>query len=146
VGWWRIDPDSGKPLRDSPSKLSRPPDFTLLNAVPGVDDSAEAHYLGDGAWDMVGETVRQVKELLGDDPGLSEDEARRLFLDRVVPPAVAGLGSDVVQDLLQIVEEMWADLDDCYNWDWGRPPRPAERKWLCESAVEGLTKPPGDEE
>jgi hypothetical protein len=146
MGWWRIDPDTGKPLKKGRSKLSRPPDFVVLNAVPGVDDSADAHYLGDGAWDMVDDTVRQVKELIGEAPRLSEDEARRLFMDRVIPPSLVGLGPEAAQRLLQIVEMMWADLDDCYDWDWGRPPRPAEKKWLCESAVEGITNPSSGEE
>jgi hypothetical protein len=59
-GWWRIDPKTGKPLEQERSKLSRPPDFVLLNAVPGVDDSADASYLGDGPGDMVADAVRQI--------------------------------------------------------------------------------------
>jgi hypothetical protein len=147
MGWWRIDPDTGLPLPEGRSKLSRPPDFVLLNAVPGVDDGEEAHYLGDGPWDMVDDTIREIKALLGDRPRPSGEEARRLFRDRVIPPGLAGLGRGDAERLLRAVEELWADLDDCYEWDWGRPPRPAEKKWLCEAAVEGLARDPeGDEE
>ena len=52
MGWYRIDPATGKAAKEGHSKLSRPPEVVLLNAVPGVDDD-EAHcYLGDGPWDM----------------------------------------------------------------------------------------------
>ena len=91
MGWWRIDPDTGQPLPEGRSKLSRPPDLVLLNAVPGVDGSEEAHYLGDGPWDMVDDAVREVEALLGDRPRPSGEEARRLFRDRVIPPGLAGL-------------------------------------------------------
>jgi hypothetical protein len=145
MGWWRIDPETGKPAERGRSKLSRPPGFVLLNAVPGADDSEEAHYLGDGAWDMVDDTVRQIKELLGERPRPSEEEARRLFWDRTIPPSLSALGRQATRSLLKLVEDMWADLDDCYDWDWNRPPRPAEKKWLCEGAVEGLARAAADD-
>jgi hypothetical protein len=39
MGWHKIDPKTGKPAKNSPSALSQPPDFVLLNAIPGVDDN-----------------------------------------------------------------------------------------------------------
>jgi len=64
MGWWRIDPDTGKPLRDGHSRLSCPPGFVLLNALPGVDKDEEAHYLGDSPWDMAYSAVNKIKAVI----------------------------------------------------------------------------------
>jgi hypothetical protein len=138
MGWWRIDPETGMPAEGARSKLSRPPEFVLLNAVPGVDDEAEAYYLGDGPWDMAAAAANDVGQLLGAAPRPSDDELRRLFLERVLPAALAGLDSRSADRLLQVVDEMWKDVDGCYEDDWERPARPAEKKWVCEYAVDSL--------
>src|SRR5262245_51285612 len=129
MGWWRIDPETGMPAKDAASRLSRPPEFVLLNAVPGVDDDSQAHYLGDSPWDFAADTARQVKALLGASESLSAEEVRRLFLDRVPPERLRGSGPKAAK-LLQIVEAMWADVDDVYQEEWGRPTRAAERRWV----------------
>jgi hypothetical protein len=138
MGWWRIDPATGKPARESRSKLSRPPDFVLLNAVPGVDDEEESHYMGDAPWNMACSAVDEIKELIGALQLLSADEARALFLDRLFPARLAGLAPEAASQLLQVVEEMWKDVDWCYQEDWGRAARPAEKRWVGEYAVRRL--------
>ena len=72
-------------------------------------------------------------------------EATNLFMDRVLPPSLSGLGAETTERLLQLVDETWADVDDCYEFDWDRAARPAERKWVCEYAVQRLTEPGPDE-
>ncbi len=67
MGWWRIDPETGMPLANSPSALSKPPDFVLLNVAPGVDDDTEASYLGDGTWDMASKLPSELQWLLAQD-------------------------------------------------------------------------------
>jgi hypothetical protein len=135
MGWWRIDPETGRPLEDGGSRLSRPPDLVVLNAVSGVDDPEGAHYLGDGPADMASDTARQMAELLGAGARLSAEDARRLLHDRAAPrkaPAGARRG------LLKIADELWPDIDDCYDFDWGRPARPAERRWVVEHVIGSL--------
>lgn len=140
MGWWRIDPATGKPAKGAKSRLSQPPDRVLLNAVPGVDDDDEAHYLGDGPWDMVASYVGKIEGVFGRSARPSAAEARKLFLDRVLPKAMQSLRAASRQQILRLIEAMWADIDWCYDEDWERPARPAERKWICEYAVHLLTR------
>src|SRR5262245_52817904 len=109
MGWWRIEPETGMPAKDAYSKLSHPPDFVLLNAVRGVDDDPEAHYLGDSPWDLAADTARQLQALLDPSRRISEEEARRLLLDRVVPQ---GIEEPIATELLQSVEVMRRDVDE----------------------------------
>jgi hypothetical protein len=139
MGWWRIDPTTGEPARESPSKLSRPPDFVLLNAVPGVDDDEEVHYLGDGPWDMACVAVDRIREVLGARQPPTAGEARELFLNRTIPASLAGIAPGVAARLLGAVDGMWKNVDGCYEDDWGRPARHGERRWVVEYAVERLT-------
>jgi hypothetical protein len=138
MGWWQIDPATGMPLRDSFSKLSRPPGFNLLNAVPGVDDEEAAHYLGDSPWDMAYSAVSGIKELLGQRQSPTAEEARALFLNRIIPPSLAKLPPEMTAQLLELVDSMWKSVDLCYEDDWGRPARPAEKKWVGKYAVDRL--------
>src|SRR5262249_32203518 len=128
MGWWRIDPETGKPLKEGRSRLSRPPGFVLLNAVPGVDQDEEAHYLGDGPWDMVASTVDEIGGLIISMQRPSADEVRKLFLDRVIPQGFVRLNSEAAESLLRAVDELWKSVDWCYEDDWERPARPAERR------------------
>jgi hypothetical protein len=132
MGWWKIDPDSGAPAKDAHSALSRPPDFVLLNAVPGVDGEDAAFYLGDGPWDMASTVPAEIESVIGVAPRLSDDQIRDLLLRRVVPPDIAGGGPEIVAKLLQVVDALWKDIDGCYKEDWERPARPAEKRWVCE--------------
>lgn len=106
MGWWRIDPETGMPA-GAPSRLSRPPEFVLLNAVPGADDDAVAPYLGDGPWDLAADTARQIETVLGAARQLSEDEVRRLLLEHLVPPGVEdmapGAGGPAAADRGRVV-------------------------------------------
>ena len=139
MGWWRIDPDTGEPLKEGRSKLSRPPDLVVLNAVPGVDDDETACYLGDGCWDMASTVPAEVEAVTGDALSLSDKQLRDLLLRRVLPPGVAGSPSEIGAQLLQVADAFWKDIDSCYKDDWGRPARPAEKRWVCEYVVECRT-------
>lgn len=136
MGWWQIDSDTGKPA-EAHSNLSRPPEFTLLNAVPGVDDDA-AHFLGDGPWDMAASCVDKLRKVIGDSQHLSDDEAWRLFSKRILPDAMQSWPEEARRRVLQLIEEMWANVDGCYEDDWERTARPAERRWIAEYAVRRL--------
>ena len=81
MGWWRIDPETGMPQEGASSALSRPPDFVLLNAVPGVDDEADACYLGDGPSDMVSTMPDEIGSIVGSRVRWSADEVRGLFAE-----------------------------------------------------------------
>jgi hypothetical protein len=139
VGWWRIDPESGKPAKDARSRWSRPPEFVLLNAVPGVDDDADASYLGDGPWNVAEDMARAIESAMGAHGRLSEAEARLLLMERRIPAAFPESDVWALSRLLALVDEMWKYVDECYLEDWGRPARAAERRWVCEYAVQCLT-------
>ncbi len=87
MGWWKIDPNTGGPAEDGQSKLSQPPDFTLLNAVPGVDDEENATYLGDGPLDMASTLLDELDSVLGGRFQMSGDEFRALFSSALCPSA-----------------------------------------------------------
>src|SRR5262249_61039623 len=77
----------------------------------------------------------EIKDLLANTqpptPLPTKAEATKLFMDRVLPPSLSGLGAKTTERLLQLVDETWADVDDCYEFDWDPAARPAERKWVC---------------
>ena len=137
MGWWRIDPATGHAAEGVASALSRPPDFVLLNAVPGADDAAGACYLGDGPSDMVSTMPAEVAGILGGPAPWSAGEVRELFLHGCVPP---GVGVDVAPKLRAAVDEFWGDIDGCYEDDWGRPAGSAERRWICEELASRLAR------
>jgi hypothetical protein len=137
MGWWRIDPESGLPAAGAASALSRPPDFVLLNAVPGVDAEAGACYLGDGPSDMVSTMPAAIAGITGGPASWSADQVRDLFLRARIP---AGVGAKAAGALRAAAREFWADIDGCYEDDWDRPARPAERRWICEELVDRLVR------
>ena len=139
MGWHKIDPETGKPAKNAPSALSQPPDFVLLNAVPGVDDHETNCYLGDGPWDMASTLPSEIEAVTRDVLQLSDEQIRDLLLRRVVPASVGGERSDLGSKLLQVVDAFWKDIDSCYDDDWQRPARPAEKRWICENVIECRT-------
>jgi hypothetical protein len=139
MGWWKIDPYTGMPAEGAKSSLS-PPGAVLLNAVPGADDEEGAHYLGDGPWDMVASYMGKILEDLGAAAPLSDSEARTLLMGKAWSPRLEALPRGVRGRVVKLVEELWADVDWCYDEDWERPARPAERRWVCEYAVQRLTQ------
>ena len=104
-----------------------------------------SHFLGDGPLDMAYLLSGEIKDLFANTqpptPLPTKAEATKLFMDRVLPPSLSGLGAETTERLLQLVDETWADVDDCYEFDWDPAARPAERKWVCEYAVQRLTEP-----
>jgi hypothetical protein len=140
MGWHKINPNTGAPAKDSHSALSKPPDFVLLNAVPGVDDSEVEGsdtdcYLGDGPWDMASTLPAEVEEVTGEARQLSDEQLRDLLLRRVVPPGVDNEWPDMGVKLLHVVDAFWKDIDSCYEDDWDRPAKPAEKRWICENVI-----------
>src|SRR5262245_19290253 len=118
MGWWKIEPETGMPAKDSRSTLSRPPEFVLLNAVPGADDDDAPCYLGDGPWDMASTVPEEVDNVTGTDFLLSAAELRDLLLQRVVPSRLIDARLELSARLLQVVDAFWNDIDDCYEYDW----------------------------
>ncbi len=135
MGWWQIDPQTGMPAQAAQSALSRPPEFVLLNAVPGVDDLETACYLGDGPWDMASTLPNEIQEVIGDPITWSPDEIRRLLLNGQIP---SGLEDEQSAELNRVVEAFWQDIDTCYEDDWERGSLPAERRWICEAIIPRL--------
>ncbi len=142
MGWWRINPKTGKPLSGSRSRLSRPGQ-ALLNAVPGVDDEAQAHhYLGDFPCDCAAEMADKIGEFL-DRHRLSCPSVAQLLtfvLDGVTPPSLAAAGSKPVRELLDSFTRIWADVDRAYEGDWGRPARREERLAACGERLKRLAR------
>jgi hypothetical protein len=135
MGWHKIDPRTGAPAKDAHSAVSQPPDFVLLNAIPGVDDNESDFYLGDGPWDMASTMPREIAAVTGSGLQLSEEQIRDLLLRRVVPPGLGGERSDIGVKLLRLVDAFWKDIDSCYEDDWERPAKPAEKRWICENVI-----------
>jgi hypothetical protein len=141
MGWWQIEPATGKPKEDARSALSEPPDFVLLNAVPGIDGDEAACYLGDGPWDMASTLPDEILAAVGP-VAWSEEQVRDLFLTKSAPPDL-GFSARQIEQLHQIVDNFWKDIDFCYEDDWERPARASERHWIGEDVVRRLTNPSG---
>lgn len=139
MGWWRIDPETCKPLKGARSKLS-PPGVDLLNAVPGADDEPRAYYCGDFPRDVwaagAGEVAAFVRRHRLGRPSL--DELLAFVLDRVVPPSFAPAGNRPVEELLRRVARGWADIDNVYREEWGCPARREERIAACREYLKPL--------
>ncbi|MGC4005835.1 MAG: hypothetical protein QM811_23035 [Pirellulales bacterium] len=131
MGWWKIDPATGKPLGEN-STLSSP-EMRLLNAVPGVDARPGDHYQGDAPWDIAAQTVAELTAACGNARPLTGEELRKLLAEQVCPgdydDATAGA-------LLTTAAAFRQDLDGVYDDDWGRPATPEETRWTIESAVQ----------
>ncbi len=135
MGWWKIDPETGLPTKDT-SKISEPGSVSL-NAIPGIDDDPDACYSGDTPWDAVYQAMQVLREFLGEFAEFSEEEAGRLIFDRALPVwADPGLSPEV----LRIIDTMWFEVDDCYEEDWGREAKPPEKRVAGEQAVVQLTR------
>jgi len=135
MGWHRIDPKTGEPVKGGHSALSKPPDFVLLNAVPGIDDNDADCYLGDGPWDMASSVPGEIEEATGGELEFSDNQVRELLFKRVVPASAGGERSAIGVKLLAIVDAFWKDIDSCYEDDWDRPAKPAEKRWICENVI-----------
>src|SRR4051812_26973236 len=109
MGWHRIDPETGMPLKEGRSKLSSP-EVKLLNAVPGVDHDDAACYLGDGPWDMSSSMPAEIGAVTGDALRLSDEQIRDLLLRRVLPPGVA---PETGTELLRVTDAFWKDINSC---------------------------------
>src|SRR5260221_13668475 len=117
MGWWQFDPETGSP-------------------VVGVKgDQGEPHYAGDGPWDVVNDYSDQIADLLGDATPPSEDDARRLIIDRAVP---SGLPTKVGRRVVELVDEFWTEIDACYEDDWERPALAGEKTWCGERFAERI--------
>jgi hypothetical protein len=131
MGWHRIDPETGKPLKGGESKL-RNSKVKLLNAVPGVDSEEGAYYMGDSNWDMASGLPKEIGDLVGDYSKWTADDLRNLFLRKKTPP---GLGAELASELNEVVDEFWSDIDSAYEDDWDRGALEPEKRWTCEMII-----------
>lgn len=139
MGWWKIDPRTGESL--AAGSILSTSEVTLLNSVPGVDDEAEASYLGDVSGDFALDMARQLSEIVKGQP-LSAAEIRELFLLSIAP---AQWSDELAGEVFKAVDLFWRDLDSAYEDDWSRPANVAEKHWTSEYVVmhwEELAKSP----
>lgn len=133
MGWWKIDPETGMPTKDT-SKISRP-GSVCLNAIPGTDNDPDAYYTGDSPWDFAIDAAEQLRGLAGASAQFSAEEVIRLFFDRIVP---AWIDPGKASGVLRIVDLLWADIDDIYEEDWERKARPSEKRIVGEQVARCL--------
>ncbi len=132
MGWWPIDPQTGESIEGKSSSLSKPPEFVLLNAVPGADNVEGEQYLGDGPSDMVSTLPKELADIT-ETSQWSADDIRGLFLLNKTPPNVT---AEVADQLREVVAAFWKDIDWCYEEDWDRGATAAEKYWICEEIVQ----------
>ena len=114
--WWRVDPQSGEPEGDFPAP---------------IDGSCV--YLDDSAVDAAGNAATEIEASFGASRFFSDEEVRSLLLERV-PPASVRPWPDSVSELLQLVDDLWQLVDQCYQEAFGRPATPTERDLLYRYA------------
>jgi hypothetical protein len=137
MGWWKIDPATGEALQDSASALSRPPDFVLLNALPGVDDEAGSHYLGDTNYDFAMSLAGELRPLFDGRAAPAPDELRDLLLYGIAP---SEWPVPLVEQAFARNDALWADLDSVYQEDWQRAATDAEKRWTAEHVVRSFAQ------
>ena len=59
----------------------------------------------------------------------TDEEARRLLVDRVVPNAVRPY-DEAAAELLESVDDLWKLVDESYQVAWGRPANDVERRFI----------------
>ena len=123
--WWRIDARSGERLR-----------------VPAGGDGGPACYLGDGPLDIANVTAIAIEASFNPARYFSDEEVRRLLLGREVPASVRPHG-DASLELLELVDGLWCEVDECYRRTWGRPAGPDERRLIVEDVFPILRRPAG---
>lgn len=138
MGWWKINSPRRGQIDRSHDTGGR-----LLNAVPGRD-TAENHYNGDGPADSMGEAADKVLGVVGiavpkpgsgaKVEGISKRECLDLFLERTAPARFARQGDE----LLEVVSDVWEDIDEQYQEEWERPPYPEEREGICNFVLNPL--------
>jgi len=114
--WWRVDPQTGEPEGEYPD---------------AIDSSCV--YLDDGAVDAAGDAATQIEATFGASRYFTDEEIRRLLLDRV-PPASVRPWPDATPELLQLVDDLWQLVDECYQNRFGRVATPVERDLLYRYA------------
>jgi hypothetical protein len=114
--WWRVAPQSGERLDGAVAKSDSP-----------------TFYLGDGPLSAASLAALAIEAGFNPARHFSDDEVRRLWLDREVPASVRPY-ADASEELLQFVNDMWQEVEDCYQRAWNRPPNSVERRLICEYA------------
>ena len=128
----RIEPETGRPLKGG-SRL-RAAGHGAAQRGAGADDQ-RAHYLGDGPAGMASDAARQIAQLPGAGAGCRPRTSGVLH-DRQAPrrprPAAGRAASDA--------HMLSPDIDDCYDFDWGRPASTEERWWVAEDVIEWVVR------
>jgi hypothetical protein len=107
--WWCIDPDSSARLR---------------NVGPGND--ASGFYLGDAPLADVAMIATNIDASFGSSRYFTNDEARRLLEDRIVPSSIRE-HEEGARELLESVDSLWTLVNEHYRGKWGRDVKEVER-------------------
>ena len=118
--WWCIDPHSGARTR----------------VVDGSDDGS-GFYLGDGPLADAGMVATNIDATFGSSRHFTDDEARRLLEDRVVPASVRRY-PEAAAELLESVCDLWTLVDEHYRGKWRRPANEVERRFIAAHALASL--------
>lgn len=118
TAWWSIDPRTGEETGDAAPK-----------GVCGC--------LGESVLSDVAMVASNIDATFGASRHFSDEEVRRLFLDRVVPASVQPY-ADATDELLQSVDDLWLLVEKHYRQAWDRSATQAERHWLCAAAFDIL--------
>jgi hypothetical protein len=135
MGWWKVESTTGMPLRNGKSKRSADR-CVVLNALPGVDDDKNACLIGDGPLDMIDVAIAKIRPLIPTGVQIPHSEWMQLATKKQVPTSL----KSSTKDIKHIVVALWDNVYGCYEDDWDRKPRLAERVVLTNRFVDGLSK------
>lgn len=121
MGWWAMKSETGEPMARTGDGL--------------------VHYLGDAPWNIIDDAIRLVGHVFADRQWPDESEARELFAGETDKHRRADVDLESAARLDRIVAQMWADLDGCYQEDWGRSILPDEHSALLDYAVSHFLTP-----
>lgn len=118
--WWRIDPSSGAPIGDN-------------------GDNGAAYYLGDAPLNAAGTVATNIDATFGSSRHFTDEEARRLLLDRILPNSVRPY-DEAATELLESVDDLWTWVNDFYQAAWGRAANDVERQFIANYAFSVLRR------
>ena len=118
--WWCIDPESGARTR-----------------AVGNDDNPSGFYLGDAPLTDAGMVATNIDATFGSSKHFTNEEAKRLVSDRVVPATVRPY-DEAATELVESIDDLWTLVDESYTQRWGRPANEVERRFIAAFAISAM--------
>ena len=132
MGWWIIDPDTGQP----PVNSTGPKDSFIESELDEFDQTISV--LGDPPCDYATDAVDRIQNAYAHIENLTSEQLQALFRAERLHGTVESERPLDHDEIHEIVEPMWEEIDEAYREILDRPANAAERRWIGEYMIEHL--------